>query len=76
VHRQAELLEVVLALDAAGRFARGLHRRQEQGHENADDGDHHEQLHEREAGAKLSGAAMHGMVLANEWERLRRRQRR
>ena len=49
VDRDALLLQVVDALRAAGRFARGLHRRQQQRHQNADDGDHHQQLDQGEA---------------------------
>ena len=44
-----ELLEVVDALAAAGRFARGLNRRQQECYENANDRDHHEQFDERKA---------------------------
>lgn len=42
LQRDAELFEVVGKLRPAGRLARGLDRRQQQGHENADDGDHDE----------------------------------
>jgi hypothetical protein len=45
---QRQLLEIVLALTAARRFAGGLNRGQEQRHQDADDGDHHQQLDERE----------------------------
>ena len=48
VHCQADLLQVVLALRAAGRFARLLHGGKQQGDENADDGDHHQQLDQGE----------------------------
>src|SRR5262249_26176611 len=43
---QADLLEMVAALHAAGCFAGSLHCRQQQGDEHADDGDHHQQLHQ------------------------------
>ncbi len=46
---QADLLEVVGALRARGRFTNLLHRGNQQGDEDRDDGDHHEQLNEREA---------------------------
>jgi hypothetical protein len=48
VQRDAQLFEVVAAGAAAGSFASGLHRRQEQRHEHPDDGNHDEQLDERE----------------------------
>ena len=44
VHGQSNLLEVVVALRAAGRLAGGLHGRQEQGDQDADDGDDDQQL--------------------------------
>jgi hypothetical protein len=40
VERNAELVEVVLALRAASRFAGRLYRRQQQCHQDADDGNH------------------------------------
>ena len=46
---QAELLEVVAALHTAGGLAGRLHRRQEQPNQDADDGDHDQQLDERKA---------------------------
>src|SRR5262249_18529515 len=49
VQGQAQLLEVVLALDALGRRAHLLHRRQQQPNKDGDDGDYHQQLNEREA---------------------------
>ena len=42
VQGQAHLLEIVLALQSPGRFPRALHGRQQQRHENADDGNHHQ----------------------------------
>jgi hypothetical protein len=38
--RQANLLQIILALGAASRFPRGLHRWKKQGHQHADNGDH------------------------------------
>ena len=52
VNRQPDLLEVVIALRAAGRLAGRLHRGQEQGHEHANNGDHHEQFHQRKRRAE------------------------
>src|SRR5437762_3323790 len=61
VQADAELLEVVAALRPPGRLASGLHRRQEQGDQNADDGNDDEQLDEREAAAPRYGErAAHG----------------
>jgi hypothetical protein len=45
-HTQRQLLEIVLALHPASRLPRHLHRWQEQRHENANDGNHNEQLDE------------------------------
>src|SRR5262249_11092992 len=45
---QAELVQVVAALDAAGRLAGLLHRRQQQSDEDGDDGDHHQEFDQGE----------------------------
>ena len=45
----AELLEIVAALRAAGRFAGGLNGRKQQGDEDRDNRDHDQQLDQREA---------------------------
>src|SRR5262249_43827392 len=42
------LFEVVLALGAGGGLAHLLHRGQQQADEDGDDGDHHQQLNQRE----------------------------
>jgi hypothetical protein len=44
---QRELLEVIDTLLPPRRFARGLNRRQEQRHQNADDRDHDQQFNQR-----------------------------
>jgi hypothetical protein len=44
VKTQADLLEVVGALDSAGRLADLLYRRQEQANQNCDDRNDHEKL--------------------------------
>ena len=49
VQRQAELLEIVLALRPAGRLAGLLHGWQQQGHQDANDRNDHQQLNEGEA---------------------------
>ena len=50
--RQADLLEIVLALQDPRRLARRLHRRQQQGDQDANDRDHDQKLHQREADVK------------------------
>jgi hypothetical protein len=47
-HREADLLEVILALRAARGFAGRLDRGEQQRDQNANDGDDHEQLNQRE----------------------------
>ena len=42
--RQRNLFELVRALGSPGRFTRRLDRRQQQRHQHADDGNHHQQL--------------------------------
>jgi hypothetical protein len=44
---------IAVEFAAAGGFAGTLHGRQQQAHEHTDDGDHDEQLHEREAAAAM-----------------------
>ena len=56
-HGQAELLEIVLALAAAGRFAGRLNRRQQQGDEDADDGDHDQQLNQSKSASRAFHAS-------------------
>ena len=53
VHPNPDLLEVITAAHAAGGFTSGLYGWEQQPDEDADDGDHNEQLHEREC---VSGA--------------------
>ena len=48
VHGQGQLLQVVRALGAVGRFANLLHGGQQQPDQHRDDGNHHEQLDQRE----------------------------
>src|SRR5262249_27165223 len=60
-------LQVVLALDACGGLADLLHGRQQQADEDGDDGDHHQQLNQREGAAApttgLFEGARHQSVL-------------
>ena len=46
---QAELFEMIRALHATRRLARRLNGRQQQGHQNSNDGDDNQQFDEREA---------------------------
>jgi hypothetical protein len=48
VNGNAELLQIIPALRAAGGFARLLDGRQQQGNQDRDNRDHHQQLNERE----------------------------
>ena len=57
---QPDLLEVVEALNLPGRLSSRLHRRQQQPHQHADDGDHHQQFHQREAHPRGAPAAEQG----------------
>ena len=54
VQCQADLLQVVRALHASGRFADLLHGGKQQADQDRDDGDDHEQFDEREARAVWS----------------------
>ena len=54
---KADLLEVILALRAAGGFPRGLHGRQQQCYQDADDRDDHQQFDQCKAGRERSRAA-------------------
>ena len=80
VRRQADLLEIVRALRAAGRFAGRLDRRQQERDQDADDRDHDQQLDERERLASATDvlpiAAMYPPLLfrrrpPNAWPTLR-----
>jgi hypothetical protein len=48
LHCNANLFEIVNALRPARRFTRGLHRRQQERHEEADDCNHDQELNQRE----------------------------
>jgi len=61
---QGDLFEVVLALRAVGRPADLLDGGDEQADQDGDDGDHHQQLDQRETGPGL--AASHGSSLTNK----------
>jgi hypothetical protein len=55
---QTDLLEIIHALGTASGLASCLHRRQQQGHQDADDGDHHQQLDQR----KTASMGFHGFI--------------
>jgi hypothetical protein len=54
-HCDADLVQVVGALRAPRRLARGLHRRQQDRHEHADDRDHDQQLDQRKSMSAIHG---------------------
>ena len=61
VHRQSNLLQIVQALGPPRRFPRRLNGGQQQGDQDADDGDHHQQLDQREGTRDARrGNATHG----------------
>jgi hypothetical protein len=51
VGRQADLMQVVTALAAPGRFAGCLHGGKQKGNQDSDDGDDNQQFNQRETGA-------------------------
>jgi hypothetical protein len=74
--RQAKLLEIVLALRAAGSLASHLHRRDHQPDKDADDGDDDEEFDEGEAGGDfgfwildfgLSSALLRRVTMRSAW---------
>src|SRR5262249_39188244 len=58
VKGEADLLEVVLAAEARGGLADLLHRGDQQGDQHREDGDHHQQLDQRE-GVTAGGYTAH-----------------
>jgi hypothetical protein len=50
--RDADIVQIALALDAAGGLASGLHGRHQKADENADNGDHHQQFHQGKRAAR------------------------
>jgi len=64
VQRKPELLHVVDALRAASGLASRLNRRQQQGDQNRDDGDHDQQLDQRESPTRAAAS----------WEEMRMHQ--
>src|SRR5438105_3750202 len=63
---QANLLEVVGALRARGRFAYLLHRRQKQADQDGNDGDHHQQLDQGKSVPPFVPAPAHDNLLVNK----------
>ena len=62
VHGHPELLQVVLALTVAGRFASLLDRREQDCHQHGDDGNHNQEFNERKA-MTAQGDGEHGATL-------------
>ena len=60
VDSQAELFEVVLAAHAIGCLAHLLHGRQQEADQDGNDGDHHQELDQRERTASR-GEVKHGL---------------
>jgi hypothetical protein len=56
------LLEIVPALRPPGRFARLLNRGQQQGNQDRNDGDHDEQLDQRETRTPFVFRVLHGIA--------------
>ena len=65
VQGHTQLLQIVVALRAAGGLASGLDGRQQQGHQDPDDGDHHQQFDERESEPSLLLQVEHN---GNPWK--------
>jgi hypothetical protein len=55
---QSELFQVVAALHALGRLPRRLNGRKQQGHQHADDRNHHEQFHQGKTNAACGANRM------------------
>ena len=69
VQAQPDLLEVVLALGAGGGLADLLDGGEQQADEDGDDGDHHQQLDQREGGAtERPGVTRHTGFLGKRWD--------
>ena len=64
VERNPQLPKLALALRPPPRLARGLHRGQQQRHQHADDGDHHQKLDEGE-GRRWKRPRLQGLIAAN-----------
>jgi hypothetical protein len=66
VQREAKLHQMVLALRAAGGFTRLLHRGEQQCNQDGNDGDHDEQLDQREAAVTRRGSPTVGRGMQRE----------
>jgi hypothetical protein len=69
LERQSDLLEIVDAAGSAGCFPRGLHRRQQEPNERADDGNYHQELDQGES----VSSAIHGMEALMDCGAMRRK---
>jgi hypothetical protein len=68
LERQTDLFQIVRTHASAGRFAGGLNGRQEKRYQDADDGDDHQQLHQRKGASvpkhRATTAFLKGMSVA------------
>jgi hypothetical protein len=67
---QRHLPQVVDALGPPTGLAGGLYGRKQQGDQNADDGDHHEQLHQCKGSLSLWGELHKTSEIENDGERM------
>jgi hypothetical protein len=67
VKSQADLFEVVTALHATCCFASGLNRWQQKSNQDADDGDHNQQLDQRESASRFGWAGGGGSGARVGW---------
>jgi hypothetical protein len=65
VEGQSDLFQIILALSAPRRFARGLHGRKQQRNKHGDHGYRHEQFNDREA-PSLRVRSEHGRSFERE----------
>ncbi len=59
-HGKSHLFQIVSALHTTGDLARRLNGGKQKSDENADYGNHHQQLHQRETPAQISVGRLHG----------------
>jgi len=67
VQAETELFQVVFALRPAGRLPGLLHRRQQQGNQNRDDGNHHQQFNQGKSAFRES--EHRSSLQKEEWSR-------
>jgi hypothetical protein len=69
LERKTDLVQVILTLCPPRGFPRVLHRRQQQGHEDRDDGDDDKQFDQTEAPARRSAGAVAEPGGPSAWSR-------